>query len=137
MSEMQQDSRSRIPPTQTLSRLNHAMGPVVAGMIIDAVDFVTFGPVGLVLGLPVGGLAGYWLGHSLRLDKNACWFCALVAGIYCTIPFTELLPLGTIVGALTRFQSSEADPPRESSDGTDGNTPSHAYEAQSPQNDVA
>jgi len=36
----------------TVSRLNHAIGPVAAGMIIDAVDIVTLGPVGLILGPP-------------------------------------------------------------------------------------
>ncbi len=96
--------------TQTLSRLNHAMGPVMAGMLIDGLDLITFGPVGLVLGLPLGAAAGYWLGQSMGLDKPGRLICALAAGIYCTIPFTELLPLGTIVGALCRFQEPiEAD----------------------------
>lgn len=87
----------------SFNRINHAMGPVVAGMIIDAVDLITFGPLGLVLGIPVGSLAGYRLGQSMKLDRNACFICALAAGVYCTIPFTELLPLGTIVGALVRY----------------------------------
>ncbi|MEJ7591325.1 MAG: hypothetical protein WKF77_07235 [Planctomycetaceae bacterium] len=90
----------------TVRRLNHAMGPVVAGMIIDAVDFVTFGPIGLALGIPIGAIAGYWLGQSMGLGKNACLFCAVAAGIYCTIPFTELLPLGTMVGALVRYKDA-------------------------------
>ena len=75
-------------------------------MIIDAVDFVTFGPIGLVIGIPVGAIAGYWLGQSMALEKNACLFCAVAAGIYCTIPFTELLPLGTMVGALVRYKDA-------------------------------
>lgn len=99
-----------------ICRLNHAMGPVVAGMIIDAVDLVTVGPIGLVIGIPVGAIAGYWLGQSMALEKNACLFCALAAGIYCTIPFTELLPLGTMVGALVRYKDggpplAPAEPP--------------------------
>jgi hypothetical protein len=93
-------------PDRTLSRLNHAMGPVVAGMIIDAVDFVTFGPIGLAIGIPVGAIAGYWLGQSMALEKHACLFCAVAAGIYCTIPFTELLPIGTMVGALVRYKNA-------------------------------
>lgn len=93
-------------PDRTLGRLNHAMGPVVAGMIIDAVDLVTVGPIGLVIGIPVGAIAGYWLGQSMALEKNACLFCAVAAGIYCTIPFTELLPLGTMVGALVRYKDA-------------------------------
>lgn len=92
---------------RTLARLNYALGPIGAGMMIDAVDFITYGPIGLVLGLPVGAAAGYWLGRSMRLESHMCWFCALVAGIYCTIPGTELLPLGTLVGALVRFQDDD------------------------------
>jgi hypothetical protein len=93
-------------PNDSLRRLNHAMGPVLAGMIIDAVDLITFGPAGLALGIPVGALAGYWLGQSMGLDKNASCICALAAGVYCMIPFTEVLPLGTIVGALVRYENN-------------------------------
>ena len=90
----------------TVSRVHHAIGPVAAGMVIDALDVMTFGPVGLVAGLPAGVLAGYWLGRSLGLEKQARLLCAAAAGLYCTVPFTELLPLGTIVGALCRYQES-------------------------------
>jgi hypothetical protein len=38
--------------TDEAKRLNKALGPVMAGFIIDVVDFATFGPIGLVLGLP-------------------------------------------------------------------------------------
>lgn len=101
--------RSPLVPQRTLERLNHALGPVVAGMIIDAVDLLTFGPLGLGLGIPVGAFAGYWLGRSMRLEKHMCWICSVVAGIYCTIPGTEFLPLGTLVGALVRFQDEPQD----------------------------
>ncbi len=91
---------------RTMARLNHALGPIGAGMIIDAVDLITYGPV---LGIPVGSAAGYWLGRSMRLEPHMCWICAAVAGIYCTVPGTELMPLGTLVGALMRFQNDEGD----------------------------
>ena len=94
-------------PKRTLARLNYALGPIGAGMMIDAVDLITFGPVGLFLGIPIGAAAGFWLGRSMRLESHMCWICAVVAGIYCTIPGTELLPLGTLVGALVRFQDDD------------------------------
>ncbi|MBI5865224.1 MAG: hypothetical protein HZB38_12085 [Planctomycetes bacterium] len=86
-----------------LRRANRAFGPIVAGLIIDALDLVTFGPVGLIVGLPIGGLAGFWMGRCLNLKPAACWLCAVLAGVYCMMPFTELLPLATIVGAYARF----------------------------------
>jgi hypothetical protein len=91
-------------------------------MILDGVDLVTFGPVGLILGLPVGGAAGYWLGRSMGLDHKSSLICATAAGIYCSIPGTEFLPLGTLVGALVRFEESgKPDPPVAQSP---GNVPS-------------
>lgn len=95
--------------SHTLRRLNRAFGPIAAGVIIDLVDLATFGPIGLVLGLPIGGLAGYWMGTCLGLDRKACLLCALAAGIYCTIPFTELIPLATLVGAYARFRETRQD----------------------------
>lgn len=92
------------------ARYNYAFGPVGAGLIIDAIDFVTFGPVGLALGIPIGAAAGYWLARSLRLETNSSLLCALIAGIYCTIPGTELLPLGTLVGALVRLEAVPETP---------------------------
>lgn len=97
------------------TRYNYAFGPVGAGLIIDAVDFVTFGPVGLALGFPVGAAAGYWLARSLRLETNPSLLCALIAGVYCTIPGTELLPLGTLVGALVRLEDVPEIPSTASS----------------------
>jgi hypothetical protein len=98
---------SEIPETPNLGkRLNRAFGPIFAGMIIDLVDLATFGPIGLVLGIPIGGLAGFWMGRCLGLSKLASFYCAIAAGVYCTIPFTEVIPLATLVGAYARFRES-------------------------------
>ena len=97
-----------------LQRLNRAFGPVIAGMIIDLVDLATFGPIGLVLGLPVGGAAGFWMGRCLGLSTKASLLCALAAGIYCTIPGTEMLPIATVIGACARyFESAPQKPPEK------------------------
>jgi hypothetical protein len=92
--------------SKVLKRANRAFGPIAAGIIIDVIDFATFGPIGFILGLPVGGLAGFWMGRCLGLSKIASFYCAIAAGIYCTIPFTELIPLATMVGAYVRFKES-------------------------------
>lgn len=91
-------------------RLNRAFGPIVAGLIIDLVDFATFGPVGLALGLPIGWLAGYWMGTALGLSKRASVWCAVAAGIYCVMPGTEVIPLATIAGACVRFRQGGKQP---------------------------
>lgn len=101
------------PSSGRAQRLNRAFGPVVAGLIIDLVDLGTFGPIGLVLGLPIGGAAGYWMGRTLGLSKKASLLCALAAGIYCTIPGTEMLPIATLVGAAARYYESAPKTPPE------------------------
>ena len=87
-------------------RLNRAFGPVVAGLIIDFVDLATFGPIGTYLGLPIGGFAGYWMGRALGLERKPSLLCALLAGVYCMIPGTEMIPVATAVGALARYRES-------------------------------
>jgi len=94
-------------------RLNRAFGPIAAGVVIDMLDLATYGPLGYVLGLPVGGLAGYWMGRCLRLDRKASAWCALAAGVYCMVPFTEKLPLATLVGASVRFRESGRENPSD------------------------
>lgn len=101
------------PPPTRAERLNRAFGPVVAGLIIDFVDLATFGPIGFYLGLPIGAFAGYWMGRALALPKKSSLLCALAAGIYCTIPGTEMLPLATLVGACARYYESAPKPDRQ------------------------
>lgn len=94
------------PDHAALRRANRAFGPILAGLIIDGVDLATFGPIGVFVGLPIGGAAGFWMGKCLGLRTWPCVLCGLVAGIYCMIPFTEALPLATIAGAYARFMES-------------------------------
>ena len=101
-------------PLSQAQRLNRAFGPVVAGLIIDFVDLATFGPIGIYLGLPIGAFAGYWMGRALGLSSKFSLLCALLAGIYCMVPGTEMLPIATIVGACARYYESapkSAPPP--------------------------
>lgn len=96
--------------TDKADRLNRALSPIVAGMVIDAIDVATLGPIGLMVGLPLGGLAGYWLGKSLGLEQEKCLLCGLAAGVYCMMPLTAALPLATIVGAYVRYRQTDREP---------------------------
>ena len=98
------------PKSNQAERLNRAFGPVVAGLVIDFVDLATFGPIGLYLGLPIGAFAGYWMGRALGLDRKPSLLCALLAGVYCMIPGTEMIPVATVVGALARYRESAPKP---------------------------
>ena len=110
-----------------VKRLNRAFGPVISGVIIDCLDLATFGPIGLYIGLPVGGIAGYWMGRTLGLSRKASLWCALAAGIYYTIPMTGFLPLATIAGAYARYLDSANKDKHDESEITSGEE-LHTYE---------
>jgi hypothetical protein len=89
-------------------RLYFALGPIAGCMVLDLADFLTLGPIGLVIGVPVGAAIGWWLGSLYGFQTQGRAVLAVLSGIYCTIPFTEVIPVATIVGAIARFY----DPPK-------------------------
>lgn len=100
-------------PTQsanpsTMERTRQAIGPIAAGLILDAGDLMTFGPLGIYTGLLVGFAVGFWLTgmYGFKTPARLLWSC--VAGVYCTIPFTEMLPIATMISATHRFAHAKA-----------------------------
>lgn len=104
------DSSKRVdgPGDQTSSR-GAAIGPVAAGLLLDFVDFATYGPIGLWAGLAVGGVAGYLLAAGMDVPRERRLVYAGVAGVYCMLPFTAFLPCATLLAALIRWR--ERNPP--------------------------
>ena len=90
-----------------LQRLYRALGPLAGGMILDFADLATFGPLGLALGLPVGIAVGWWICSIYELSWQVRFLVAVIAGIYCMVPFTGALPLATLISAIARFQPRE------------------------------
>ena len=86
-----------------LERIAFALGPIGTGIILDALDFATFGPVGIFLGAVVGGSAGWILGKYERFDRSLRIAFALCAAAYMTIPFTEVIPVATTLSLLARY----------------------------------
>lgn len=80
------------------------VGPILAGVLLDLVDFATYGPIGLWAGALVGGLAGYFLSMSMGVEAARRWSYAAIAGAYCMMPFTAFLPLATVLGAVIRIR---------------------------------
>ena len=96
----------------TLERTQRAIGPIAAGMILDAGDLMTFGPLGIYAGFLVGSTVGFWLTGMYGFKTPARLFWSCVAGIYCTAPFTEVFPIATLISATHRFAHAGATQPR-------------------------
>ena len=96
------DRRGSGPPRAAESGLAQAIGPMIAGLAIDGLDLMTFGPIGLYAGLILGGALGYWLAPRLGFPPGARWLAGLMTGIYCTIPLTGFIPAAAIAAGLSR-----------------------------------
>lgn len=96
--------------TETASR-KHWIGPVLAGVLLDLVDFATYGSIGLRVGAVVGALAGYFLAISMGVEPKRRFPYAAAAGVYCMLPFTAFLPLATVLGTAVRLREGRRPVP--------------------------
>ncbi len=94
-----------------LGRAYRALGPLAGALILDATDLLTAGPIGLVIGLPIGAAVGWWLTSFHRLTTAARVGFTTLAAVYCFVPFTELIPVATLLAVGGRFL--DADPLQE------------------------
>lgn len=92
-----------------LQRLHKALGPILGGIILDVVDLATFGPIGLIIGPFLGAAIGFWIASIYDLSKTGKVITTLLSAIYCTIPFSEVLPLATLFTACVRFMKDEKE----------------------------
>ena len=90
------------PPRSTRDRATRIFGPIIAGVIIDAIDFVTWGIPGLLIGFGVM----FWICSEFKLPlwQRLAW--SFGAAWYCAVPFTRFIPLGTLIGAYVQFREA-------------------------------
>ena len=86
-------------------RLHRALGPIAGGLILDFVDLATFGPFGIYGGFIFGGLIGWWISSIYEFQIRGRLIFAFLAAFYLFVPFTEVIPVATIISAFARFQT--------------------------------
>jgi hypothetical protein len=80
--------------------------------MLDAVDLITFGPVGLYSGAILGGAVGWWVGSLYDFSPRGRILLSIAAAVYATLPFTEVLPLATLIGAIIRVWGDQSVSPK-------------------------
>lgn len=76
----------------------HPVPAILAGLVIDLLDLSLAGPLGIA-GAIVAGTLVWWLTRTRSLSATARWLLIAAVALYCVLPLTELVPLGTLVGA--------------------------------------
>ena len=71
--------------------------PLVAAVAIDLADLATAGPIGLLAGLFVGGVLTTIVAKAAGAESRRALGLGVLGGIYCAMPFTEAVPLATIL----------------------------------------
>jgi hypothetical protein len=87
--------------------------PILTALAIDLADLAMIGPTGLVAGFWVGAALTSLLTISSGVPLRRAAVLSLLAGIYCMLPFTDVVPLATMLtllrmALLRRSQRSSA-----------------------------
>jgi hypothetical protein len=82
----------------TIQPVAHPVPAILAGLVIDLLDLSLAGPLGIA-GALVAGTLVWWLTQTRALSSAARWSLIAAVVLYCVLPLTELVPLGTLVGA--------------------------------------
>lgn len=77
-----------------------AAGPILAGLVVDLADLVTFHGMGR-WGYPIGAGVGWWVAGQLGLRGSRRAWLTVLGALYCGLPWTSHLPLGTLVGLVS------------------------------------
>lgn len=86
-----------------IMRLQRVFGSLIGAIILDLVDLASFGPLGIG-GFFIGLLVGWWMLSVYKLSTNTRIWLSLLAGVYCLVPFTELIPVATLITAFARLK---------------------------------
>lgn len=93
--------RSAEDSGRRVAEVGRVLGPVLAGVAIDLVDAATPFPL---LGLLVGWPLGTYLARHAGAKHSTALRLGFLAGLYCAVPMTTGLPVGTLLGAIVKVR---------------------------------
>ncbi|MFV8754397.1 hypothetical protein ACNOYE_27945 [Nannocystaceae bacterium ST9] len=99
---MSNEPRPTLPRTSAVLVESRTSGwaPVLAAMAIDLADLAMVGPLGVVAGLFVGFALTLVLSLATGASRKQAVLLALLGGVYCMLPVTDLVPLATMLTLL-------------------------------------
>jgi hypothetical protein len=83
------------------------LAPWVAGLILDGLDLATAGPVGIYGGFIVAFFVGWWLASQFGYKRGGRLLIAILSAVYIATPFTEIVPVATVLALLARLGVDE------------------------------
>ena len=83
-------------PFAASSRISY-IGWLIEPEPIDLADLATAGPIGLLAGLFVGGVLTTIVAKAAGAESRRALGLGVLGAIYCALPFTEAVPLATIL----------------------------------------
>ncbi len=92
--------------TNTGFRSVSMWAPVLAAILLDIADVLSFGPQGLFIGTIAGSALGWRIAAASGFSSKGRLVCAALAAIYCIMPFTEILPVATMLTTASRVMSA-------------------------------
>lgn len=90
--------------------------PILAALAIDLADLAMIGPTGIVAGFFVGFALTCMLTLATGVSRRRVLVLSLLAGIYCMLPFTDLVPLATMLTLLRMALLRRSVEPQESNE---------------------
>jgi hypothetical protein len=91
--------------------------PIMTALAIDLADLAMIGPIGVVAGFFVGFVLTSMLTLATGVPLRRSLVLSLLAGIYCMLPVTDLVPLATMLTLLRMaLLRRSAEPQQESNE---------------------
>jgi hypothetical protein len=97
--------------------------PILTALAIDLADLAMIGPTGIVAGFFVGFALTSMLTFATGVPLRRALVLSLLAGVYCMLPVTDLVPLATMLTMLrmallrrsveVKEPQASSEPPRE------------------------